>query len=53
MTSEDASRATNTEPSSGLSPIARVLLNARLGQRVKFKFAADEKALEIVRISYE
>ena len=38
---------------SWVSPIALALLNARLGQRVKFKFAAGEKELEIVRISYE
>jgi len=34
------------------SPIARALLNARLGQRVKFKFPSGEAELEIVRIEY-
>ena len=38
---------------SWLSPIARTLLNARLGQRVRFKFPSGEEQLEIVRISYE
>ena len=38
---------------SWMSPIARVLLNARLGQRVKFKFPAGEKELEITGIRYE
>ena len=38
---------------SWLSPVARALLNARLGQFVKFKFPAGEKALEIVGITYE
>ena len=38
---------------SWLSPIARVLLNARLGQRVNFKFPAGEQELEIADIRYE
>ncbi len=38
---------------SWISPIARALLNARLGQRVHFKFPAGEKELAIVGISYE
>ena len=38
---------------SWMSPIARALLNARLGQRVKFKFPAGEQELEIVRITCE
>ena len=38
---------------SWVSPIARALLNARLGQRVKFKFPAGEKELEIMGITYE
>jgi transcription elongation factor GreB len=38
---------------SWLSPIARALLNARLGQRLKFKFPAGEKELEIAGITYE
>ncbi|MGI9089130.1 MAG: GreA/GreB family elongation factor [Chthoniobacterales bacterium] len=35
------------------SPIARALLNARTGQRVRFKFPSGEEALEIVKIEYE
>lgn len=38
---------------SWLSPIARALLNARLGQRVRFKFPSGEEELEILRIEYE
>jgi transcription elongation factor GreB len=38
---------------SWLSPIARALINARLGQRVRFRFPAGEEELEIVRITYE
>jgi transcription elongation factor GreB len=38
---------------SWLSPIARALLNARLGQRVRFKFPSGENELEIVAITYE
>lgn len=38
---------------SWLSPIARALLNAKLGQRVRFKFPSGEEELEIMRISYE
>ena len=38
---------------SWLSPIAKALLNARPGQRVKFKFPSGEEELEIVRIAYE
>lgn len=38
---------------SWLSPIARALLNARLGERVRFKFPAGEEELEIVKIAYE
>jgi len=35
------------------SPIARALLNARLGQRVRFKFPSGEEQLEVVKIEYE
>lgn len=35
------------------SPIARALLNAHLGQTVRFKFPAGEKELKIVGITYE
>ncbi|MBM3838295.1 MAG: transcription elongation factor GreB [Verrucomicrobia bacterium] len=38
---------------SWLSPIARALINARLGQRVRFKFPSGEEELEILRIDYE
>jgi transcription elongation factor GreB len=38
---------------SWLSPIARALLNARLGQKVTFRFPAGVAQLEIMRISYE
>jgi len=38
---------------SWLSPIAKALLNARRGQRVRFKFPSGEEILEIVNISYE
>lgn len=38
---------------SWLSPIARALLKARLGERVKFRFPDGEDELEIVGISYE
>jgi transcription elongation factor GreB len=37
---------------SWLSPIARALLNARLGQRVPFRFPAGQTELEIVKIEY-
>ena len=38
---------------SWLSPVARALLNARLGEHVRFKFPSGEEELEIVRIEYE
>ncbi|MDB6165494.1 MAG: GreA/GreB family elongation factor [Lacunisphaera sp.] len=38
---------------SWLSPIARALLSARLGQKVAFKFPSGQKELEIIRIDYE
>jgi transcription elongation factor GreB len=38
---------------SWLSPIARALLNAKLGQKVPFRFPAGAAQLEIVRIAYE
>jgi transcription elongation factor GreB len=38
---------------SWLSPIARALLNARVGQKVPFRFPAGAAQLEIVRIAYE
>jgi len=38
---------------SWLSPIAKVLLNARLGQRVRLKLPSGERELEVVDIIYE
>lgn len=38
---------------SWLSPIAKALLNARLGQKVRFKFPAGEEQLEIIGITFE
>lgn len=38
---------------SWLSPIAKALLNAQVGQRVRFKFPAGEEVLEILSVSYE
>jgi transcription elongation factor GreB len=38
---------------SWLSPIAKALLTARLGDRVRFKFPDGEEELEIVSIRYE
>jgi transcription elongation factor GreB len=38
---------------SWLSPIAKTLMNARLGERVRFKFPLGEADLEIVRIAYD
>ncbi|HEY4245673.1 MAG TPA: GreA/GreB family elongation factor [Lacunisphaera sp.] len=35
------------------SPIARALLNARLEERVPFKFPAGETELEVISISYD
>ena len=38
---------------SWLSPIARALMNARVGSRVRFKIPSGETELEILRIGYE
>lgn len=38
---------------SWLSPIAKALLNARSGQRVRFKFPSGEEELEIISVEYE
>ena len=35
------------------SPIARALLNAQLGERVRFRFPSGEEDLEIIAIGYE
>ncbi len=37
---------------SWLSPIARALINARRGERVRFKFPSGEEELEIVAVDY-
>ncbi len=37
---------------SWLSPIAKALLNTKLGQRIKFRFPAGEDELEIISITY-
>lgn len=37
---------------SWLSPIARALLNARLGDHVRFKFPSGEEDLEVMAITY-
>ena len=38
---------------SWLSPIAKALLNTRLGQRIRFKYPSGEVQLEILNISYQ
>jgi transcription elongation factor GreB len=38
---------------SWISPIAKALLNTKLGQKVRFKFPSGQKELEIVGITYE
>jgi len=38
---------------SWVSPLAKALLNARLGQRVRFKLPSGEEELEIVELAYE
>jgi transcription elongation factor GreB len=38
---------------SWLSPIAKALLNGRVGERVRFKLPAGEEELEIVSVSHE
>ena len=38
---------------SWLSPVAKALLNARVGDRVAFRFPTGEDVLEVVRITYE
>jgi len=35
-----------------LTPIAKALVSARLGERVRFRFPSGEEELEIVRIDY-
>ncbi len=36
-----------------LSPVARALINARVGQRVRFKYPCGEENLEVIDIRYE
>ena len=38
---------------SWISPIAKALLNAKVGHRVRFKFPSGEEELEILAIHYE
>jgi transcription elongation factor GreB len=38
---------------SWMSPIAKVLLNRKQGERIRFKFPSGEETLEIKEISYE
>ena len=38
---------------SWVSPIARALLNARVGQRVRFRVPAGDRELEVLAITYE
>ena len=38
---------------SWMSPIARALMNAKLGQRVRFTFPSGEEELEIIGIIYQ
>src|SRR5205814_1732971 len=38
---------------SWISPIAKVLLNRKRGERIRFKFPSGEETLEIQEISYE
>ena len=38
---------------SWLSPIAKALVNARLGQRIRFKSPSGEEELEVIGIQYE
>ena len=36
-----------------LSPVARALMNAQVGQRVRFKYPCGEENLEVIEIRYE
>jgi transcription elongation factor GreB len=38
---------------SWMSPIARALLNRKLGERIRFKFPSGEETLEIQEVRYE
>jgi transcription elongation factor GreB len=38
---------------SWLSPVARALMNAKIGQRVRFKYPCGEEQLEVISIAYE
>jgi transcription elongation factor GreB len=38
---------------SWLSPVARALMNARVGQQVRFKYPCGEERLEVIAITYD
>ncbi len=38
---------------SWLSPVARALINAKVGQRVRFKYPCGEENLEVIAIRYD
>jgi transcription elongation factor GreB len=38
---------------SWLSPVARALLNARLGERVRFRSPSGDRELTVVAVEYE
>jgi len=38
---------------SWLSPVARALMSARVGQQVRFKYPCGEEQLEVISIAYE
>ena len=38
---------------SWLSPVAKALVNARVGQRVRLKLPSGDQELEVVRVAYE
>jgi transcription elongation factor GreB len=45
--------AESVQPISWLSPIARALTNARLGQRIRVKLPGGEQEMEVVGVTYE
>ncbi len=38
---------------SWLSPVARALMSAKVGQQVRFKYPCGEEELEVISIAYE
>ena len=38
---------------SWLSPIAKAMMNSRIGERVPFKFPSGQEELEVVKVEYE